>query len=251
MVRGGSAGAPAWEHSPLAPRCHSLCPLGAGQLLGRSSIFVGLSEKKDPHPGFAAAPSLSSPARLQSSLTSSLPPSLCPSSLPGSLLAPLAPSPRRGRARSPSGSRRGSRSGRQLRRRPDLDPSRSRSARSPHPRRSGPSPDAGLRAACAAAAHRPQPWPRRRCGERPASTPAPAVEAVAAAPGRPEGQSQAPGARDTRPESSCSSARHGRGLGLRPRLPSSCPRTDWAPARVGQTDGQPALRGRADRAEVL
>lgn len=154
-----------------------------------------------------------------------------------SLLAPLAPSPRRGRARSPSGSRRGSRSGRLLRRRPDLDPSRSRSARSPHPRRSGPSPDPGLRAACAAAVHRPQPWPRHRCGERPASTPAPAVEAVAAAPGRPEGQSQAPGARDRRPESSRFSARRGRGLSLRPRLLSSCPRAGWAPARVGQTDG--------------
>lgn len=234
MVQGGSAGAPARERSSSAPRCHSRCPLGSGQLPGRSSIFAWFSERRTPtqvlRPRLLSPPPPRSRAR-------SLAPSLCPSSLPGSLLAPLAPSPRRGRARSPSGSRRGSRSGRLLRRRPDLDPSRSRSARSPHPRRSGPSPDPGLRAACAAAVHRPQPWPRHRCGERPASTPAPAVEAVAAAPGRPEGQSQAPGARDRRPESSRFSARRGRGLSLRPRLLSSCPRAGWAPARVGQTDG--------------
>lgn len=45
---GARAGAPARERSSSAPRCHSRCPLGAGQPLGRSSIFTGFSEGRTP-----------------------------------------------------------------------------------------------------------------------------------------------------------------------------------------------------------
>lgn len=119
-------------------------------------------------------------------------------SLPPSLLRPLLPPRLAPRSlRSLPEPRQSAEPGREPEREPERalgdsasggGGSRPWSVRSPHPRRSGPSPHAGLRAACAAAACRPQPWPRPRCGARAASTPAPAAEAAAAAavaaPGR-------------------------------------------------------------------
>lgn len=79
VVQGGSAGAPARERSSSAPRCHSHCALGAGQLLGRSSIFVRFSERRTPtqvlRPRLLSPPPPGSRAR---SLAPSLPLSLLP-----------------------------------------------------------------------------------------------------------------------------------------------------------------------------
>lgn len=48
MVQGGSTRAPVRERSSSAPRCHSRCPLGAGQLLGCPSIVARFSERRTP-----------------------------------------------------------------------------------------------------------------------------------------------------------------------------------------------------------
>lgn len=82
VVQGGSAGAPARERSSSAPRCHSRCPLGSGQLPGRSSIFAWFSERRTPtqvlRPRLLSPPPPRSRAR---SLAPSLPPSVPPPSL--------------------------------------------------------------------------------------------------------------------------------------------------------------------------
>lgn len=92
VVQGGSAGAPARERSSSVPRCHSRCPLGSGQLPGRSSIFAWFSERRTPtqvlRPRLLSPPPPRSRAR---SLAPSLPPSVPPPSLARCSLLSLPP----------------------------------------------------------------------------------------------------------------------------------------------------------------
>lgn len=161
-------------------------------------------------------------------------------------LPPSAPRPPKPAPRGPSPRRGGERT--RARAEPALERvrraagggSRPGSARSPHPRRVGASPNAGLRAACVAAARGPQPRPRPRCGALPASIPAPAAEA-AAAPGRLRTRNQVRGARGARPERARPSVCRLRGL-LPPR-PGAQPglRFRLGSCRVGsegQSEGQ-------------